>query len=1024
AAARVERWAMPTWCHMLNSTLIGVARVWFDELPPESIDGYKDLKAAFLAYFMQQKKYVKDPVEIHNIKQRDGETIEDFMERFKTETGRMKGAPECMRISGFMHGGKWLPLAKRRATYPGRHKISPKGKPQIKGPTSGVTPGKEGGLTGSPPYKNAERNLGAKASKFQPPPPMVTPVKKRSSNKFYDFHNDKGHSTDECMQLKKQIKELVRAGKLSHLIKEIKQGRDQSKTGKKETTVKDKPTTIYMSKIKSQMVPATTSLAGFSSETIWPLGQLRLLVIIGDTAHSTKAWMNFMIVKSFSPYNGIIGRPGLKAIQAVPSTVHGMLKFPVEGEIVTICSTILIPTKCASRLPRSGRYVPVRQKKRGQAPKRAKAIQAEVQQLVEAGIMREVYYHDWLSNPVMTLKKATTKYSWQKRMKRRQLSTRDKGVQGQIGRNIEVYVDDLVVKSYTEPEMMRDIEGTFRTLRKVNMKLNPKKCSFGLTEGVFLEYVVTPEGIKPCPDKTSVVLQLPAPRTIKEVQSLNGKLASLNRFLSKSAKKSLPPFQALKKCIKKSDFHWTVEAEQAFQQLKQHLSELPLFVAPKPQEELIIYLSATYGAISTVLMTERGTAQMSIYFISRGLQCSELNYSPMEKLVLSLVFATKRLRQYFQAHPITVITDQPIKQVMSRPDVAGRLQKWSIMLGEHNITYRPRTSVKEKSYQIFSLRCRAMSHKLCQRQKIKKNRRRFSQTARHFTASNNKAEYEALVTGLRIAARMGVQNVQVSVDSKLVANQVLGTYMAKEDNMVNGLLKRRSSLRKQEGGKKAPPQGPSIRVIGGGPLQMIVPYTVVKMRRTTPGEICPFPKEPGKVKFLIVSMDYFTKWIEAKAVATITGRQVKKFVWDNIVCRFGIPGEIISYNGKQFSDNPFKDWCDKPNITQQFASVKHPQSNGLVEELPRVLWAHRTMIKSSHSDTPFSLTYGTEVVIPTEIGIVTYRTAAVDVVNNDEDVRLNLDLLEERQERATIREANAKSKMMKYYNTRGSRHCL
>nr|GEZ50714.1 reverse transcriptase domain-containing protein [Tanacetum cinerariifolium] len=113
AAAQVERWAMPTWCHMFNSTLIGAARVWFDELPPESIDGYKDLKEAFLAYFMQQKKYVKDPMEIHNIKQKDGETIEDFMERFKIETGRMKGAPECMRISGFMHGVNNSELTKR-----------------------------------------------------------------------------------------------------------------------------------------------------------------------------------------------------------------------------------------------------------------------------------------------------------------------------------------------------------------------------------------------------------------------------------------------------------------------------------------------------------------------------------------------------------------------------------------------------------------------------------------------------------------------------------------------------------------------------------------------------------------------------------------------------------------------------------------------------------------------------------------------------------------------------------------------
>ncbi|GKE93105.1 reverse transcriptase domain-containing protein [Tanacetum coccineum] len=149
----------------------------------------------------------------------------------------------------------------------------------------------------------------------------------------------------------------------------------------------------------------------------------------------------------------------------------------------------------------------------------------------------------------------------------------------------------------------------------------------------------------------------------------------------------------------------------------------------------------------------------------------------------------------------------------------------------------------------------------------------------------------------------------------------------------------------------------------------------------------PFLEGPGKVKFLIVAIDYFMKWIEAKAVAKITDNQVKKFMWDNIVCRFGLPREIVLDNGKQFSDNPFKDWCEKLNITQRFASVKHTQSNGPVEranrslgegikarlgegnknwieELPHVLWAHRTMIKSSHGDTPFSLTYGTEPSYP------------------------------------------------------------
>ncbi|GJV66913.1 reverse transcriptase domain-containing protein [Tanacetum coccineum] len=148
----------------------------------------------------------------------------------------------------------------------------------------------------------------------------------------------------------------------------------------------------------------------------------------------------------------------------------------------------------------------------------------------------------------------------------------DKAFDNQVGRNIEVYVDDLVIKSHTEIEMLRDVDETFRTLREINMKLNPKKYMFGVVEGMFLGYMISPEGIKPCPDKTEVVLRLPSLWIIKEVQNLNGKLASLNRFLSKSAEKSLPLFKNLKKCIKKSDFYWTLEAEQVFKQLKQHLS--------------------------------------------------------------------------------------------------------------------------------------------------------------------------------------------------------------------------------------------------------------------------------------------------------------------------------------------------------------------------------------------------------------------------------------------------------------------
>ncbi|GJY33025.1 hypothetical protein Tco_0417494 [Tanacetum coccineum] len=115
--------------------------------------------------------------------------------------------------------------------------------------------------------------------------------------------------------------------------------------------------------IRSQMVPPTTYLTRFGGETIWPLGHISLLVKICDEGHSTSAWMNFIVVRSPSQYNGIIGRPGIRKIRAIPSTAHGMLKFPVEGGTVTLQSSRIIPMECAmiskpsTRPPESGKIL-------------------------------------------------------------------------------------------------------------------------------------------------------------------------------------------------------------------------------------------------------------------------------------------------------------------------------------------------------------------------------------------------------------------------------------------------------------------------------------------------------------------------------------------------------------------------------------------------------------------------------------------------------------------------------------------
>ncbi|GKE43804.1 reverse transcriptase domain-containing protein, partial [Tanacetum coccineum] len=201
----------------------------------------------------------------------------------------------------------------------------------------------------------------------------------------------------------------------------------------------------------------------------------------------------------------------------------------------------------------------------------------------------------------------------------------------------------------------------------------------------------------------------------------------------------------------------------------------------------------------------------------------------------------------------------------------------------------------------------------------------------------------------------------------------------------------------------------------------------------------PLPPARGGAKFLIMAIDYFTKWIEAKPLVKITRKEVLCFVMDNIICRFGLPRIIVTDNGAQLVNDPFKSCCGRFEIHQMNTAVAHPQANGLVEranrsliegiktrlgrekagwvdELPNVLWTHRTSIKQSNGETPFSLTYGSEAVIPAEIGIPTYQTLMIREEYNEEEMRLNLDLLQEMRETAAVREAKYNTKMEQYYN--------
>ena len=187
------------------------------------------------------------------------------------------------------------------------------------------------------------------------------------------------------------------------------------------------------------------------------------------------------------------------------------------------------------------------------------------------------------------------------------------------------------------------------------MRLNPTKCVFGVSSSKFLGFMVSQQGIEANPEKVKAILDITSPRSVKEVQRLTRRIATLNRFVSRAIDKCLPFFKTLKQ-----DFQWTDECEAAFQALKDYLSKPPLPSLFVEGKDLFPYLAISQTAVSSALIREELQIQRPIYYMSQAFQGTEARYPRIEKLVFTLIIASRKLRPYFQAHTILVMTDQPL----------------------------------------------------------------------------------------------------------------------------------------------------------------------------------------------------------------------------------------------------------------------------------------------------------------------------------------------------------------------------
>nr|GEX72785.1 hypothetical protein [Tanacetum cinerariifolium] len=1084
SAANSREWPMLVWYRMFQQTLDGSARGWIEHLPPDNINKWVDLREAFAARFSVRRAYFKEPREITKIIRRANESLTAFKERWTMGTGFIMVVPKIMKISSFMDSIKSPELAKHffEKVPTTVNEIMERSDDFVRSKeayaSTELPKGETGEYRGRDTYrlnrprddraqyppprgkynrrvtpvllldsltKRPKEILATKTQLRLPiPRPMLNPLRSGNTDQYCDYHQEKDHYTNDCIQLGKQLEMALESRKLNHLDKKRKI-RETTKSWMdipitflaiftedifEEPLIVEAEVEGYLvkrvyvdegssvevmfehcfenlnPKIKAGLRETQTDLVGFSGEISKPLEKIELEMCFG--------------------------MPGLKTLRAIPSTIHAMMKFltpkgvatlvtrmliiaeyrrlekkqmvkevsPKEKGEVTVTKEVLVnpsfpyqPVTIGRRLPEAGRdqlkcllkdnmeffawepadmtgvprriiehalnvnpsLDPVRQKRRTFSIEKSRVVTNEVVEWVKAGIVRPVKYLTYISNPV------------------------------------------LVKKG----------DGTWRMC--IDFKNLNSAC---------------PKDYYPLPNINCKAgrLNLPVPNR-KELGGICGRhemsLLSggwkVSRIHGNIRRNQSEPQKD--KGFGRPSTH---EAEEAFQQMKKLIMDLPSLTPPREKETLYAYLAVSAEAVSAVLLTDRKGRQCPVQYVSRTLIEAERNYSLMEKLALALIHMTRILRRYFEAHPVKVITDQLIKNILNNTEISEKIEKYDVELGAYNITFIPRNAMKgqvladfhseapegekeelyfrmpkvplekdnTESWTLFTDEASSPKGSGAGLVLIGPSGIEYTSALRlTFPSTNNEAEYEAFLAGLRIARQMNISNIEVKVESKLVASRINGIYEASKD--VPGLSKTLMT-------------------------SIMAPWPFYQWGMDILG---PLPPVRGGAKFVIVAIEYFTKWIEAKPLVKITSKEVIRFVMDNIICRFGLPRIMVTDNGAQLVNDPFKIWCGRFEIHQMNTTVARPQVNGLVERANRSLMEGiKTCLGREKSGWVDELPNILWALILAEIGIPTYRTLMIREEYNEEDMRLNLDLLQERRETAVVREARYKTNMEQYYN--------
>ncbi|GKU88301.1 hypothetical protein SLEP1_g2584 [Rubroshorea leprosula] len=1130
AIMRIQNATDAMMCKVFPATLKSMAKRWYHKLPRHSITSYSELATLFLNKFASQGEIKRTATELMLVYQKEGKSLRDYMQRFNKSTLDIDNVPDTICLSALLHGLK-----------PGRFLDD---------------------LLENPPKSWNEVNdrsqiLAQIQHWVKRPPPQMHDSSRTDKNKCCDYHRGYGHNTEDCQSLKDELEFLARNGKFeggipppSSTINMISGGMHsggQSARGRKAyarqvmAVNKNRPLKRPFEEAEWENASITFSPADYKRleeepDVMMPhvdpfvatvhIGNYNVNKVFIDTGSSPDilywscfqkmqlnpsslqkmASVSFLVIRMESAFNAILGRATLCELKAVISQLHLCMKFPTPQGVGVLKGNQKMAKDCYQD---TFKKVELTAALRGSFEIH-RPTQLGQQTMGISDIEHQPEGVEQKAEPVKPVEAVPMNLTCQKEQLRQASS-------GELSTLNEACPKD----SHPLPNVEKLVERAARHERmsflnassgyhQVQLLLDDQEKTAFYASGAIYCYVMMPFGLKNASASyqklVHVVFKLQIGRNIEVYVD---DMIVTSKFIAKSVERCFPFFKALRE---PKNFQWTDKCQQAFDELKQYLASAPLLLKAVEGDSLYLYLGVT---------KEAGVEQ---------------NYPLAKKAAFALVYTARKLRAYFQSHKIVIYTDLPLRKILQKPELSGRLIGWTIELSKYDLKFQPHTTIKGHAVADFLVE--SLSTTVEERAPIylvwvlyvdgaaniegsgawavlvgpdgfkSEHALRFK-----FQTTNNAAGYETLIYGLKLASELKLgryasvvnklksgfvsfqidkipraDNQRVDELSKLASSQdinpqrstivevldapsytdftiecrLLSTdpflpswttplveYLqsselledpstsklikcsAENFTLIDNQLYKRAALMpllccltpyEAEYAVREVHEGVCGTHIGGKTLArkllrhryywptMVedaqsyvkkcptcqfnaetftcqVSELVLKFVQTSLDLLDPFIKGKGGCTFLAVAVDYFTKWIESKPLSTTTEKKIEEFLFNSILCRFGIPKRIIANNGPQFRAATLRSFCNDYGIELALTSVYTPQSNGQaesankivlrglktrvlvarsnwVDELNKVLWSCRTTPSSATGETLFSLAYGVKAVIP------------------------------------------------------------